>query len=59
MAKVKITQLKGLSGRLPNQVATIEALGLGKISWTVEKELNPQIEGMIRVVSHMVKVEEV
>lgn len=59
MSKVKITQLKGLSGRLPKQRATIEALGLGKISWAVEKELTPQIEGMIRVVSHMVKVEEI
>lgn len=59
MAKVKLTQVKGLSGRLPKQVATIEALGLGKISWTTEKELTPQIEGMIRVVKHMITVEEV
>jgi len=59
MSKVKITQNKGLSGRLPKQRATIEALGLGKINWTVEKELTPQIEGMIRVVKHMVTVEEI
>ena len=59
MSQVKITQTKGLSGRLPKQVATIKALGLGKINWTVEQDLTPQIEGMIRVVSHMVTVEDV
>ena len=55
MAKeIKITLVRGLSGTLPVQRKTIKALGLGKISSS-----NPVNLGMVRVVSHLVKVEEV
>jgi large subunit ribosomal protein L30 len=57
--KVKITQTKGTVRSLVKQKQTLEALGLKRINHTVEKTLTPQIAGMIRVVSHMVKVEEV
>lgn len=56
--KIKITLVKGLSGRLPVQRKTVKALGLGKINSTVVHEANPSILGMVRVVQHMVKVEE-
>lgn len=52
----KITLVKGLSGRKPNQVATCKALGLKKIGQTVEKEENEAIKGMIVTIAHMVKV---
>ncbi|WP_312701607.1 50S ribosomal protein L30 [Sedimentibacter sp.] len=58
MAKIKIKQTKGLSGRTPNQVKNIEALGLRKIGHVVEKEDSPHIRGMIKKVEHMVEVIE-
>lgn len=56
---VKITQTKGRVRSLKKQKLTLDALGLKRINYCVEKELTPQISGMIRVVQHMVKVEEV
>ena len=37
---------------------TLKALGLTKINKTVELENNPTTQGMIRVVGHLVTVEE-
>ena len=59
MAKtVMITLVKSPIGRLPKQRATLKALGLTKLNKTVEKENNELIQGMIKVVEHLVKVEE-
>jgi large subunit ribosomal protein L30 len=57
--KLKITQTKSTIACLKDQVKTIEALGLHKISQTVVKEDTPAIRGMIFKVRHMVKVEEI
>lgn len=57
MAKVVITQKRSVIKRPKDQKLTIKALGLGRIDRSVEKELTPQIEGMIRKVSHLVSVE--
>ena len=60
MAKqVRIELVKGLAGCLPKQRATVKALGLGKINSSVVKDDNPVTRGMIRVVEHLVKVEEI
>jgi len=59
MAKVKITQVRSKIDRSKRQKRTLEALGLRKINHTVEHSLNPQIEGMIAKVNHLIKVEEV
>lgn len=56
MGKVAITQKKSIIRRPENQKRTIQALGLGKINRTVEKELTPSIEGMIKTVNHLVEV---
>ena len=56
--KAKITQVRSTINRPKDQKATIVALGLGKINRTVEKEVTPQILGMIKKVSHLIKVEE-
>ncbi len=58
MSKVVITQVKSAIGKPKNQKATIEALGIKKLNRPVEKEATPQILGMIRKVSHLLKVEE-
>jgi large subunit ribosomal protein L30 len=57
MAKVKITQIKSGIGYPKNQKATLRALGLRKMHASREVELNPQIQGMIRTVEHLLKVE--
>ena len=60
MAKqIRIELIKGLAGTLPKQRATVKALGLGKINSSVVKEANPVTMGMVRVVEHLVKVEEI
>ncbi len=56
--KVKITQVRSTIGRPKDQVATIQALGLGKINRAVEKEVNHAMLGMIKKVSHLIKIEE-
>jgi large subunit ribosomal protein L30 len=59
MPKVKITQVRSLIKKPANQKATLIALGLGRINKSVEKELNPQISGMVEVVKHLVTVTNV
>jgi large subunit ribosomal protein L30 len=59
MAKIKITQIKSVIDRSERQKKTIEALGLKKISHSVEVEANPAIIGMIRKVNHLVAIENI
>lgn len=59
MAKVRITQVRSTIDRPKNQKLTIKALGLGKISKSVEVEYTPQIVGMVNKVNHLVTVIEV
>jgi len=56
--KIKITLVRSLARTLPAQRRTVKALGLGRISSSVVHEANPSTLGMVRVVSHLVKVEE-
>lgn len=58
MGKIKITQVKSVIDRSKKQKQTMTALGLKKIRQTVEVEDNPQINGMIAKVSHLIKVEK-
>lgn len=58
MAKVVITQTRSIIKRPKDQKLTIQALGLGRINKSVEKELTPQIEGMINKVAHLVSVDK-
>jgi len=55
---IKIKLVKGLSGRKPNQLKTLKALGLSKINQVVEKADNEAVRGMIATVAHMVVVVE-
>lgn len=59
MGKVKITQVKSLIDRPKRQKETVKALGLRKINHSVVHEVNPQIQGMINKVSHLIEIEEV
>ena len=57
--KIRITLIKSTIGRKPNQRKTAVALGLTKISKTVEQEATPSILGMVATIAHLVKVEEI
>jgi len=59
MSKIKITQTRSRIGSTKRQKYTLDALGLRKMNTTVEHENTPQIQGMIKKVSHLVKVEKV
>ena len=58
MKKIKITLVKSAIDRPERQKLTLEALGLGKLNSVKEVEATPQILGMVRKVTHLVKVEE-
>nr|WP_225974817.1 50S ribosomal protein L30 [Arachidicoccus ginsenosidivorans] len=58
MAKIKITQIKSAIDRPERQKLTLRALGLKKMNASREIEATPQIEGMVKAVSHLVKVEK-
>ena len=55
---VKITQIRSSVRCLEAQVNTLRALGLRGIRKSVVRKKSPVLDGMIRVVAHLVKVEE-
>jgi len=59
LAKLRIKLVRSVIGSKKDQKATVEALGLKKISQVVEKNDTPEIRGMINKVRHLVEVEEV
>ncbi|PID88692.1 MAG: 50S ribosomal protein L30 [Bacteroidia bacterium] len=59
MAKVKITQVRSAINFDKKQKDTLIALGIRKMNQTVEHEATPQILGMAKKISHLVKVENV
>ena len=58
MANLKITLVKSTIGAVPKHKKTVEAMGLRKVNKTVELPDNAATRGMIKQVSHLVKVEE-
>ena len=57
--KVKITQVRSKIGTKPRHRATLETLGLRKINDTTIRERSDVLEGQLRLVNHLVRVEEV
>jgi len=58
MAKISVTLKSSIIRTSKRQVATVKALGLGKLNSTVVHEDTPQIRGMIAKVNHLVTVEQ-
>ena len=58
MSKIKITQVRSSIGQTEKHRGTLRALGLGRIGRTVEQAESPQLEGMLRKVRHLVRIEE-
>lgn len=59
MAQVKIIQTRSTINRPQRQKLTMRALRLGRIGKTVQVELTPQVQGMIRRVGHLIKTEPI
>ena len=59
MAKIRVTLVKSTIGEVASVKGTVAALGLKKIRSSKEHEDTPVIQGMIKKVSHLVKVENV
>jgi len=57
--KIRITQIRSRIGFKPKARATLDALGLRKMHQTVEKVVSPAIEGMIKKIEYLLKVEEI
>ena len=56
--KLRVTLIRSGINRPEPQKRTINALGLGKLGVAVTLPDNVSVRGMIRAVSHMVKVEK-
>jgi large subunit ribosomal protein L30 len=61
MAKkqIKITQIKSRIGYSKKAKATLDALGLRRMNKSVVLDLNDVINGMVKKIDYLVKVEEV
>ena len=55
---LKITMVKSMIGRPEKHRKVLRGLGLTKVNRTVELQNTPSTWGMIRKVSHLVKVED-
>jgi large subunit ribosomal protein L30 len=58
LTNVKIRQTRSANGIKPNQLATLRALGLGRPGAAVERADSPQLRGQLRVVEHLVSLDE-
>lgn len=56
---IKVTLVKSTIACLENQKANVEALGLHKVGSSNTFRDDAVVRGMIRKVSHLVKVEEI
>ena len=56
--RLRVTQVASVLGRKPGQKENLVGLGLNRIRKSRELEDTPSVRGMIKVVAHLVKVEE-
>ena len=59
MAKIKVTLEKSTIGEVVSVKETVRALGLNKSRSSKELEDSPSVQGMIKKVRHLVKVENI
>jgi large subunit ribosomal protein L30 len=59
MKKLRIKQVRSAINRIEVQKRTLRAMGIRRLHQAVVLNDTPQIRGMIRVVQHLVQVEEV
>jgi large subunit ribosomal protein L30 len=59
MTAVGIRQVRSTNGTSPKQRETLRSLKLGRIGRRASHADSPQLQGMLRVVKHLVEVEDV
>jgi large subunit ribosomal protein L30 len=57
VSSVKITQVRSGIGQTDRHLGTLRALGLGKIGRSVEHKDSPQLQGMLRQVRHLIRID--
>lgn len=57
--KLRITQVKSSIGRHKSHQSCLIGLGIRRLNHTVEVSETPEIAGMIRKISYMLRVEKV
>jgi large subunit ribosomal protein L30 len=55
---LKVTQIRSQIGYSERHRGTLRALGLGRIGKTNKIKATPESAGMLRLVAHLVKVED-
>jgi len=58
METIKIKQIKSGIGQTLRQKRTLQALGFKRMHQVIEVSNNPQIQGMITKVNHLIKIIE-
>ncbi len=56
--QLKVTLTRSVAGTLPKQRKTVKAIGLKRINSSVVIDATPDMLGMVNVIAHLVKVEE-
>ncbi len=57
MSKVTVTQVRSTIGQTARHRGTLRSLGLGRIGKSADHTPGPELEGKLRLVAHLVKVE--
>ena len=58
MADIKITLKRSLIGCKKDQIATVKSLGLKKIGDVTVQPNNPQTQGKVKKISHLIETTE-
>jgi large subunit ribosomal protein L30 len=56
VSELTITQVRSQVGQSERHRGTLRALGLGKIGRSAEHKDSPELQGMLRQVRHLVRV---
>jgi large subunit ribosomal protein L30 len=57
LTEIQLKQVRSSNGASESQRATLRSLKLGRIGREAKHSDSPQLQGMIRAVSHLVEVE--
>ena len=58
MANIKVKLVKSLIGSKKDQIATAQALGLKKIGDVSVQPNNPQTQGKVKKIAHLIETSE-
>ena len=58
MAKIKVTLVKSFYGCKKDQIATVKSLGLKKIGDVTVQPDNPQTQGKVKKIAHLIETTE-